>query len=234
MKKIVVLTGAGISAESGLKTFRDADGLWEGHRVEDVATPEAWDRDPEMVLDFYNQRRKQARLAKPNQAHISLAQLDQFFTTVVITQNVDDLHERAGSKKIIHLHGELFKVRSTINAKLIYDWQSDLKIGDFCESGSQLRPHIVWFGEEVPMLIVAASECRDARYCIIVGTSMQVYPAAGLVGFLPKDCEVIYIDPNPTISYELNKIKNLNLIKSKASLGVSNLIDQLIGKQDTG
>jgi len=228
MQKIVILTGAGISAESGLKTFRDKDGLWEGHKVEDVATPEAWLRNPDMVLDFYNQRRAQLKRATPNQAHTTLAKLDEEFHTIIITQNVDDLHERGGSKNIIHVHGELFKVRSTTKSDLIYEWRKDLTLNDKCELGSQLRPHIVWFGEEVPMLEKAARECLDARICIIVGTSMQVYPAAGLVRYLPQDCTLYYIDPNPTISYELGTRRNLELIKMKATEGVQNLVTRLL------
>jgi NAD-dependent deacetylase len=232
MQKIVVLTGAGVSAESGLKTFRDTDGLWEGHRVEDVATPEAWNRDPARVLDFYNQRRAQLKQAIPNLAHTTLAKLDEQFHTVIITQNVDDLHERGGSKNIIHLHGELFKVRSTVKPSIIYEWREDLTLQDKCEFGSQLRPHIVWFGEEVPMLEKAAQESLDAHICIIVGTSMQVYPAAGLIRYLPRDCKLYYIDPNPTISYELGSRKNLELIRMKATDGVQILVSKLMGKDD--
>ncbi|MGB2846280.1 MAG: Sir2 family NAD-dependent protein deacetylase, partial [Saprospiraceae bacterium] len=165
MEKIVVLTGAGISAESGLKTFRDADGLWEGHRVEEVATPEAWHKNPELVLDFYNQRRAQLKLSQPNLAHQSLAALEHKYDVRIVTQNVDDLHERAGSKKIIHLHGELLKVRSERNPDLIYTWQEDLTLGQKADDGSQLRPHIVWFGEEVPMLERAIKECISAQLC---------------------------------------------------------------------
>ena len=230
MQKIVVLSGAGISAESGLKTFRDADGLWEGHKVEDVATPEAWRRNPALVLDFYNQRRAQLKKAHPNEAHTTLAKLEEQFNITIITQNVDDLHERGGSKKIMHLHGELFKVRSTSAPDLIYEWKEDLTPNDKCEMGSQLRPHIVWFGEEVPLLEKAAQECLDANYCIIVGTSMQVYPAAALIRYLPLDCKLFYIDPNPTISYELGSRKNLELIKLKATEGVKSLVAKLLNK----
>ena len=230
MQKIIVLTGAGISAESGLKTFRDADGLWEGHNVEDVATPEAWQSNPSLVLDFYNQRRVQLKKALPNEAHTALAKLEEKFNITIITQNVDDLHERGGSQKIIHLHGELFKVRSTLNPSLIYEWKEDLTLNDKCELGSQLRPHIVWFGEEVPLMEKAAQECLDAQHCIIVGTSMQVYPAAGLIRYLPLDCKLYYIDPNPTISYELGSRKNLELIKLKATEGVKSLVAKLLNK----
>lgn len=230
MQKIIVLTGAGISAESGLKTFRDADGLWEGHNVEDVATPEAWQSNPALVLDFYNQRRAQLKKALPNEAHTALAKLEEKFNIIIITQNVDDLHERGGSQKIIHLHGELFKVRSTLNPSLIYEWKEDLTLNDKCELGSQLRPHIVWFGEEVPLMEKAAQECLDAQHCIIVGTSMHVYPAAGLIRYLPLDCKLYYIDPNPTISYELGSRKNLELIKLKATEGVKSLVAKLLNK----
>lgn len=228
MQKMVILTGAGISAESGLKTFRDADGLWEGHRIEDVATPEAWHRNPSLVLDFYNQRRKQLKDAEPNDAHKLLTWLEEKYQVTVITQNVDDLHERAGSTSIIHLHGELFKARSVVDNSLVYEWKEDLNIGDKCSLGGQLRPHIVWFGESVPMLEQAAYECSDAHICIIVGTSLQVYPAAGLVQYVPKDCKLFYIDPKPTISTELSYRKNLELIPKKATEGVRLLVERLM------
>lgn len=228
MEKIVVLTGAGISAESGLKTFRDADGLWEGHRVEEVATPEAWRKNPELVLEFYNQRRAQLKRSQPNLAHQSLAALEHKYDVTIVTQNVDDLHERAGSKKIIHLHGELLKVRSDRNPDLIYAWQEDLMLGQRADDGSQLRPHIVWFGEEVPMLARAIKECMSAQLCIIVGTSMQVYPAAGLVNYLYSDCPIYYIDPKPHISHELSKSPRLEVIPSPATEGVPELVDQLL------
>jgi NAD-dependent deacetylase len=168
MSKIVVLTGAGVSAESGIKTFRDAGGLWEGHKIEDVATPEAWHRQPAVVLDFYNERRRQLLNVNPNPAHLALCEVEKEHEVVIITQNVDDLHERAGSKNIIHLHGELFKVRSTTHEYLVYEWKKDLNIGDTCEKGSQLRPHIVWFGEMVPMLEKAITEVMHADVVIIV------------------------------------------------------------------
>ena len=228
MEKIVVLTGAGISAESGLKTFRDADGLWEGHRVEEVATPEAWHKNPELVLDFYNQRRAQLKLSQPNLAHQSLAALEHKYDVRIVTQNVDDLHERAGSKKIIHLHGELLKVRSERNPDLIYTWQEDLTLGQKADDGSQPRPHIVWFGEEVPMLERAIKECISAQLCIIIGTSMQVYPAAGLVSYLDAECPIYYIDPKPHISHELKKSPRLEVITSSATEGVPELVDQLL------
>ena len=186
MKRLVVLTGAGISAESGIATFRDAGGLWEGFKVEDVATPEAWRKDPALVLDFYNQRRRKALDVKPNRGHEILAELEHHFEVTVITQNVDNLHERAGSSKVLHLHGSLFESRSTLNPKLIYPIKgSELNMGDTCERGSQLRPNIVWFGEAVPMMEVAADVAANADVFLVVGTSMVVYPAAGLIDYVP-------------------------------------------------
>ena len=181
MKKLVVLTGAGMSAESGIKTFRDAGGLWEGHDVMEVASPQGYRNNPELVLEFYNQRRKQLKEVEPNQGHFNLAGLEEHFHIDIITQNVDDLHERAGSSNVLHLHGELRKVRSTYNPSLIYHWEDDLVLGDTCEKGSQLRPHIVWFGEAVPMIEKAAKIVEQADILVIIGTSMQVYPAAGFV-----------------------------------------------------
>ena len=196
-KKVVVLTGAGISAESGIKTFRDSDGLWEGHNVLDVATPEGWHKNPALVLDFYNQRRKQLKEVTPNAAHILLAELERDFDVQIITQNVDDLHERAGSTKVLHLHGELLKVRSTVNPNYILDWSEDLNFGDFDENQNQLRPHIVWFGEEVPALERAVELTEIADYFAVIGTSLQVYPAAGLIDFTKATTPVYYIDPKP-------------------------------------
>ena len=226
--KIVILTGAGISAESGLKTFRDSGGLWEGHDVTQVATPEAWDRNKAMVLKFYNERRRQLKEVSPNPAHLALAQLENKHETLVITQNVDDLHERAGTTNIIHLHGELNKVRSSRDHSLVYSWSGDLNEGDNCEEGFQLRPHIVWFGEAVPMLDKAIHHMLDADVAIIVGTSMQVYPAASLIGYAPQSCEIYYVDPNPTISYELRISNNLNTIPEKATTGVPPLVERLL------
>ena len=228
MQKIVVLTGAGISAESGISTFRDADGLWEGHDVMAVASPQGWENDQELVLDFYNQRRRQLKSVSPNEAHFALAKLEKEFDVVVITQNVDNLHERAGSSRIIHLHGELNKVRSTLNSRLIYEWTDDLNTGDFCEQGYQLRPHIVWFGEMVPMLEPAIQECETADIFIIIGTSMQVYPAAGLISYAQKGSKIFYIDPKPHISHELSRRSNLSVISEKASVGVVELVDILL------
>jgi NAD-dependent deacetylase len=227
MAKIVVLTGAGISAESGIRTFRDAGGLWEGYKVEDVATPEAWHRQPNIVLQFYNERRKQLLEVSPNDAHTSLANLDMDHDVVIITQNVDDLHERAGSKNIIHLHGELLKARSSVHEDLIYDCRSDIHLGDHCEKGFQLRPHIVWFGEMVPLLEKAIEEITDAEIVLVVGSSMQVYPAASLVAYAPQHAWIYYIDPNPQINYELSRRPGLKVISKAASLGVKEAIDSL-------
>ena len=228
-KRIVVLTGAGVSAESGINTFRDAGGLWEGHDVMEVASPQGWSKNRELVLDFYNQRRKQLQEVKPNAAHLALVELENHFDVDIITQNVDDLHERAGSKNVIHLHGELLKVRSTANEQLIYDWHDDLNLGDKCERGSQLRPHIVWFGEMVPMLTVAAEQTAKADIVMIIGTSMQVYPAAGLVGYAPSYAPVFYVDPRPSVNYELSQSEQLTVISENASTGVKKVVDQLIG-----
>jgi len=196
-KKLVVLTGAGISAESGIKTFRDADGLWEGHNVMDVATPEGWYKNPELVLDFYNQRRKQLHEVQPNLGHQILAKLENDFEVAIITQNVDNLHEKAGSSNVLHLHGELLKVRSTKNHDYILDWETDLNSGDVDDKGHQLRPHIVWFGEEVPALEQALSIVEKADILVVIGTSLQVYPAAGLIEFANSEIPIYYIDPKP-------------------------------------
>lgn len=207
-KKLVVLTGAGISAESGIKTFRDANGLWEGHNVMDVATPEAWHRNPELVLDFYNQRRKQLHEVQPNSGHLILANLENEFEVHIITQNVDNLHEKAGSSNVLHLHGELMKVRSVKNPNSILDWTTDLKQGDVDKNGNQLRPHIVWFGEEVPALEEAVIIIEKADVLVIIGTSLQVYPAAGLMNFAKPSIPIFYIDPKPATIYDLpNDIK---------------------------
>ena len=226
-KNIVVLTGAGISAESGIKTFRDSDGLWENHRIEDVATFDAWRRNKELVLDFYNQRRRQLLECEPNEAHKLLVTLEEKFNVHIITQNVDDLHERAGSKNILHLHGELLKVRSTLDEHLVYEWKQDLKVGDKCGKGAQLRPHIVWFGEQVPMIEVAGKIASQADIFIIVGTSLVVYPAAGLVHYTDYTVPKYVVDPNkPTIS----NIQNVEYITEKASVGVKMLVDKLMNE----
>ncbi|WP_417360649.1 SIR2 family NAD-dependent protein deacylase [Galbibacter sp.] len=225
MKKIVVLTGAGISAESGIKTFRDADGLWEGHDVMEVATPEGWKKNKELVLDFYNQRRRQLLEVKPNNAHLALAALEDQFEVHIITQNVDDLHERAGSTKVVHLHGELLKARSTIDPNLIFDWKVDIQLGDFCKHNQQIRPHIVWFGEEVPMLETAAEIVTQADILMVIGTSMQVYPAAGLVDYKKPGAPVYFIDPKPSVAEK--EIPDLFIIAKKASIGVPIVVDLL-------
>lgn len=224
MKNIVVLTGAGISAESGIKTFRDDNGLWEGHDVMKVASPEGFKENPALVLDFYNKRRKQLLEVEPNAAHYALKDLEKKYNVSIITQNVDDLHERAGSSNVIHLHGELLKVRSSFDKDLVLDWKKDLNLGDFCEFNSQLRPHIVWFGEEVPLLESAALEVQQADILLIIGTSMQVYPAAGLKDFAPSHCQMYFIDPQPAIQ----ESQNLRIIKENASTGVKKLVKSLL------
>jgi len=225
MKKIVVLTGAGISAESGIRTFRDSDGLWEEHRIEDVATFEAWQRNPGLVLDFYNQRRKQLYEVKPNQGHIALVELEKKFDVRIITQNVDDLHEQAGSRNVLHLHGELKKVRSTVDDDLIYELEGwELKKGDLCEKGSQLRPHIVWFGEAVPMIEKAMELSAQADIFIVIGTSLNVYPAAGLVYYIKPGTPVYLIDPHAEM---LSGVKNLTVIREPAGTGVPALVKKL-------
>jgi NAD-dependent deacetylase len=196
MKRVVVLSGAGISAESGLQTFRGADGLWEGHRVEDVATPEAWAANPGLVLDFYNQRRRAVRTAEPNAAHRALVDLERAYDVRIVTQNVDDLHERAGSTRVLHLHGEVLKARSTLDPGLVrHLGERDIELGDLCELGSQLRPHIVWFGEMVPAMDEAAELVAEADVLLVVGTSLQVYPAAGLVFEAPRKARRIVVNP---------------------------------------
>lgn len=228
MKKLVALTGAGFSAESGLATFRDAGGLWEGHRVEDVATPEAWHRNRELVLEFYNQRRRNAREAKPNAGHVILAELEKSFDVTVVTQNVDDLHERAGSSKVIHLHGSLFESRSTLDESLIYPitgWE--LNLGDRCERGSQLRPNIVWFGEAVPMMDVAISVTSSCDFFLVAGTSLAVYPAAGLIEYVRLHVPTYIVDPKiPSIP----KLPNFHFIEEKASSGMKKVAESLMLK----
>ena len=225
-KKLVVLTGAGISAESGIKTFRDADGLWEGHNVMDVASPEGWQRNKELVLDFYNQRRRQLHKVKPNQGHIVLAELEEDFDVHIITQNVDNLHEQAGSTNVLHLHGELLKVRSTKNEDYILDWKGDLVIGDVDKNGNQLRPHIVWFGEMVPALEEAVSVTEQADYVVVIGTSLQVYPAASLMHYANPNVPVFYIDPRPA---SISGLQNpLEVIPMNATDGVPFLREKLL------
>ena len=227
MKKIVVLTGAGMSAESGINTFRDANGLWEGHDVMEVASPMGWEKDPGKVLDFYNKRRAQLFDVFPNEAHKALAALEKKYQVSIITQNVDDLHERAGSSQVLHLHGELLKVRSTKNPNLIYEWKSALNLGDVCEESSQLRPHIVWFGENVPEFDKALDITAEADILIVIGTSMQVYPAAQLINYTKPEIPIYFIDPKPAIQH--NQYKNLTVLAEKASVGVVKVVNQLIG-----
>ncbi len=226
MQKIVVLSGAGISAESGLATFRDSGGLWEGHDVMEVASIEGWHRNPSVVLDFYNKRRKQAAEAKPNEAHLAVARLERKFDVTVITQNVDNLHEKAGSSKIIHLHGELSKARSSVDETLIYDIKDrEIHIGDNCDKGSQLRPHIVWFGEMVPMMESAAVESSTADIYLVIGTSLVVYPAAGLLDYVPVDTPVYVINPDRT---QISARRDVRYITEKAAKGTSELVEQLL------
>jgi len=223
MKHIVVLTGAGMSAESGVKTFRDHDGLWEGHDVMKVASPEGFRENPELVLDFYNQRRRQLKEVQPNQAHKDIASLEDNHKVTVVTQNVDDLHERAGSTNVVHLHGELRKVRSTVNQRDIKVWTEDIHLGDTCGNGYQLRPHIVWFGEDVPMIEKAVEICLTADILLIIGTSMQVYPAAGLMHYVSDDTPIYYIDPKPA----LVRNQNINVIAKTATEGMKEILKML-------
>ncbi len=226
MKKLVVLSGAGISAESGISTFRDANGLWRNHRMEEVASPIAWQNDMDLVLEFYNIRRKQLFEVEPNAGHKALVDLETHFDVEIVTQNVDDLHERAGSTKVLHLHGELKKVRSTVDESLVYELKHwELKKGDLCEKGSQLRPHIVWFGEAVHNISKGANIVRQADILIVVGTSLVVYPAAGLIDYAPENTPVFYIDPNA--EQQAYRYK-LTTIAEKAGIGLPKLSEQLI------
>lgn len=220
MKKIAVLTGAGISAESGISTFRDSDGLWENHNIMEVASPEGWQKNPALVLDFYNQRRRQLKDVYPNAAHLYLSFLEEKHEVTIITQNVDDLHERAGSTNIIHLHGEMLKVRSVDDENLIYDWTEDLNLGDIGEDGAQLRPHIVWFGEMVPMLEEAAKVVEEADVLLIIGTSLQVYPAASLINYLKPGNPIYIIDPK---TVPVKNDPNITVIQKKATEGIKDL-----------
>lgn len=226
MKRIAILTGAGMSAESGLKTFRDSDGLWENHNVYDVATPEAFARDPELVLNFYNERRQQVLEAKPNKAHEALAELEKYFDVNIITQNIDNLHERAGSTQVLHLHGEIDFARSSADESLIYPLNgSAIKIGDTCEKGSQLRPYIVWFGEPVPMIEKAIPMVEMADIVMVIGTSLAVYPAAGLVNYAPPVADKFYIDPKGLHGVNIH---DFTIIQKKAGEGVPLLVNQLM------
>ncbi|CAN5750176.1 NAD-dependent deacylase [soil metagenome] len=219
-KHIVVLSGAGISAESGLKTFRDGDGLWNGYDVYEVASPIGWNKNPELVLDFYNARRKDVAAAQPNTAHIGLAELEKDFDVTIITQNIDDLHERAGSTNVLHLHGEIFLMRSVNDTRKIYEIKGDIKLGDLAPDGAQLRPHIVWFGEEVPMMEKAARVMQNCDYFVVIGTSLQVYPAASLLQVAPQAMPKFIIDKKvPAI----HGIHNITVIEQPASIGIAEL-----------
>jgi NAD-dependent deacetylase len=225
-KKIVVLTGAGISAESGIPTFRDAGGLWEGYDIYEVATLEGWQKNPSLVLDFYNQRRAGVRKAKPNAAHFALKKLEEKFEVVIITQNIDDLHEKAGSSKVIHLHGEILKAQSSRHPELVYDLgDKEIKVGDLCEKGYQLRPHVVWFGEAVPMIERATQEAATADIFMVIGTSMAVYPAANLIYYVPAETKKYIIDPN--IPQNITE-KNLVKISKKAAEGVPEIVEEIL------
>jgi NAD-dependent deacetylase len=226
MKKLTVLTGAGISAESGIPTFRASDGLWENHRIEDVATPEAWERNPALVLDFYNQRRRTARNAQPNGGHAALAELEKYFDVTVVTQNVDDLHERAGSTHVLHLHGSLFEARSSVDETLIYPIEgTELNMEERCTKGSQLRPNIVWFGEAVPMMDIAIQQTVNCDVFLVVGTSLQVYPAAGLISYAPYEAAKFLVDPTLPA---LLSIPYLRTIEAVASVGMQQVKEILL------
>ena len=228
MKKLVILTGAGMSSESGIRTFRDSGGLWEEYDVTEVATPMAWWKNRDLVLRFYNERRRQLAACKPNEGHIGLAQLEKHFDVQIITQNIDDLHERAGSTKILHLHGELTKARSTVDPSLIYDiGYKDINPGDNCEKGSQLRPHIVWFGEDVPMMDEAVRLTGEADIFVVIGSSLNVYPAAGLINYAPHKASLWLIDPND-VAVPVNR--KVEVIKEKASEGVAILTERLLNE----
>ena len=227
-KKLVVFSGAGISAESGVKTFRDSDGLWENHRIEDVASPEGFTKNPKMVLDFYNARRRQLSEIKPNEAHLILAELEKNFEVEIITQNVDDLHERAGSTNVIHLHGELKKARPVNSEANIILWDKDLNLGDLNFEGIQLRPHIVWFGEMVTEMETAMDICAKADVFLVIGTSMSVYPAASLIHYIPEHCEVFVIDPNLPNKYTETK----NYFRTSATEGMELFKNKIFEKKD--
>ncbi|WP_209388628.1 NAD-dependent deacylase [Chryseobacterium sp. RR2-3-20] len=225
MKKLTILTGAGISAESGIKTFRDGDGLWENHNITDVASPEGWQKDKSLVLEFYNQRRRQLHEVEPNEAHLLLAELEKYFDVQIITQNIDDLHERADSTNILHLHGELFKSCSCENKNLIYEQKSDINLGENAEDGAQLRPFIVWFGEDVPLMREATIMAQEADIFLVIGTSLQVYPAAGLLHDIKDDCLLIVVNPNETgFGYGQRAV----VIKETATQGMKLLFKELL------
>jgi NAD-dependent deacetylase len=228
MKKLVVLTGSGISAESGIKTFREMGGLWEQYDVHEVASPQGWASDMDLVLRFYNERRKKLLEADPNQGHTGLAELEKYFDVEIITQNVDNLHERAGSTSVLHLHGELMKVRSTHDPSLVYEMEDwELKRGDTCEKGYQLRPHIVWFGEPVPLIEAAIEITQKADIFVVIGTSLVVYPAAGLVDYVPEGVPIYLVDPN---EIPVPRFRNVEVIREKASIGVPILKEKLLNK----
>lgn len=230
MKKLVVLSGAGMSAESGLRTFRDMGGLWEQYDVTEVASPQAWEANQELVLRFYNERRKKLLESEPNEGHKGLAELEKFFNVEIITQNVDDLHERAGSSKVLHLHGEIRKARSTVDPGLVYEIDGwELKKGDKCEKGSQLRPHVVWFGEAVPAIEEAARIAQTADIFVVIGTSLNVYPAAGLINYVPENCKIYLIDPG-----DINIPSQMNVVfyKETAVNGVRKLINTITDRKD--
>ncbi|MAY84981.1 MAG: NAD-dependent protein deacylase [Flavobacteriales bacterium] len=229
-KRMVIFSGAGMSAESGLKTFRDNGGLWENHRVEEVATPQAWASNPQLVLDFYNMRRSQLLKSEPNKAHEIIASWEDQFDLKVITQNIDNLHERAGSKDVLHLHGELLKVRSEEDPDRIYHWEEDLKLGDHCEKGTQLRPHVVWFGESVPMMAIAEKEVREADIFITIGTSLNVYPAASLVNCIAEHTQCYLIDPKIP---RLNFPDKWTLIQDTAYKGLKQVGNLLKKEKET-
>jgi NAD-dependent deacetylase len=223
-KSIVILTGAGISAESGISTFRDSDGLWEQYRVEDVATPEGYAKDKKLVLDFYNQRRRQLSSVEPNEGHRQLVRLEEKYNVQIVTQNVDNLHERAGSSNVLHLHGELTKARSERDSNLITDiGYNDILLGDKASDGAQLRPHIVWFGEAVPNIEIAASMCEKCDFFIVIGTSMNVYPAAGLIHYVPRSAPCWLIDPKAVAIS-----RNIKVVQEKAGTGVKKVVDELL------
>ena len=225
MKKLTILSGAGISAESGIKTFRDSDGLWENHNVTDVASPEGWQKDRELVLEFYNQRRRQLHEVEPNNAHKLIADLEKYFDVQIVTQNIDDLHERAGSTNILHIHGELFKSCSCDDKNLIYEQKTDINLGDKAEDGAQLRPFIVWFGEDVPLYQKAQEMVKDSDILLVIGTSLQVYPAAGLIHEIKDDCLLIVINPNETgFGYGQRAV----VMKETATKGMKLLFEKLV------
>ncbi len=230
MKKIVVLTGAGISAESGISTFRDKGGLWEGHNVYEVASPEGFAKNPKLVLEFYNVRRKNLLDVQPNEGHRALVELEKYFDVHIITQNVDDLHERAGSSKVLHLHGELLKAQSTRHPELIYEWKKDLNPGDTCERGAQLRPFIVWFGEQVPMMEQAMQVSAQADIFIVIGTSMVVYPAAGLINYVEYEAPKYIVDPKIP---EVYNVPNVHFMQAKATEGVPSLVKRLLANEQS-